>query len=48
VQRSLSLAVRLNENLIMSNIQGQRTLSIRVAGTTTTLQITLYVTPQKA
>lgn len=48
VQRSLSLAVRLNENLIVSNIQGQRTLTIRAAGTTTTLQVTLYVTPKKA
>ena len=47
VQRSLSLAVRLNENLIVSNIQGQRTLNIRVGGTTTTLQVTLYVTPKK-
>jgi type VI secretion system protein ImpJ len=42
VQRSLSLAVRLNENLIVSDIQGQRTLTIRVSGQTTTLQFTLY------
>ena len=47
VQRSLTLAVRLNENLIAGNIQGQRVLTIRSSGgQTTTLQFTLYVTPQ--
>lgn len=46
VQRSLTLAIRLNENLIFSNIQGQRTLTIKVDGRTTTLQFTLYVVPQ--
>jgi type VI secretion system protein ImpJ len=44
VQRSLTLAIRLNENLIISNIQGQRALSIKVGGQTTTLEFTLYVT----
>ncbi len=43
VERSLSLAIRLNENLITSNIQGQRELSIKVGGQTTSLQFTLYV-----
>lgn len=43
VERSLSLAVRLNENLITSNIQGQRELAIRVGGQSTTLQFTLYI-----
>ncbi len=43
VQRSLTLAIRLNENLIVSNIQGQRTLSIKVGGGATTMQFTLYV-----
>jgi type VI secretion system protein ImpJ len=43
VQRSLTLAIRLNENLIAGNIQGQRVLTIRSGGQTTTLQFTLYV-----
>jgi len=43
VERSLSLAIRLNENLITSNIQGQRELAIRVGGQSTTLQFTLYI-----
>ncbi len=47
VSRSLTLAVRLNENLIVSNIQGQRTLSIRIGGQSTTLQFTLYVSPRR-
>ena len=49
VQQSLTLAVRLNESLIMGNIQGQRVLTIKAAaGQTTTLQFTLYVVPQDA
>jgi type VI secretion system protein ImpJ len=48
VQKSLTLAVRLNETLIAGNIQGQRVLTIRSAGQTTTLQFTLYVVPQDA
>ena len=43
MQRSLSLAIRLNENLILSNIQGQRELTIRIGGQTTAMQFTLYV-----
>ena len=43
VQRSLALAIRLNENLIVSDIQGQRTLTIKVGGQATTMQFTLYV-----
>lgn len=46
VERSLSLAIRLNENLITSNIQGQRELTIRLGGQSTNLQFTLYVVPQ--
>jgi type VI secretion system protein ImpJ len=48
VQKSLTLAIRLNENLIAGNIQEQRTLTIRSGGQTTTLQFTLYVVPQSA
>ena len=46
VERSLTLAARLNENLVVGNIQGQRTLSIKVGGQTTTLQLTLYMVSQ--
>ncbi len=43
VQRSLALAIRLNENLIVSDIQGQRTLTIKVDGQAASMQFTLYV-----
>src|SRR4051794_8974505 len=43
VQRSLTLAIRMNENLVAGNIQGQRVLTIRADGQSTTLQFTLYV-----
>jgi type VI secretion system protein ImpJ len=46
VQRSLTLALRLNENLIVGNIQGQRILTIKNRGQTTTMQFTLYLVPQ--
>jgi type VI secretion system protein ImpJ len=46
VQRSLTLALRLNENLIVGNIQGQRVLTIKNRGQTTTMQFTLYLVPQ--
>ena len=46
VQKSLTLSVRLNENLISSNIQGQRTLTIKIGGQVTTLQFTLFVVAQ--
>lgn len=43
VQRSLTLAIRLNETRVAGNIQGQQTLTIRFGGQTTTLQFILYV-----
>jgi type VI secretion system protein ImpJ len=46
VQKSFTLAIRLNENLIAGDIQGQRVLTIKTGGQTTTLQFTLYVVPQ--
>ncbi|WP_435020370.1 type VI secretion system baseplate subunit TssK [Tundrisphaera sp. TA3] len=46
VQRSLTLAIRLNENLIAGNIQGQRVLTIKAEGQVTTVEFTLYVAPQ--
>ena len=47
-QRSLSLAIRLNEGLVVGNIQGQKVLSIRDDSGVTTLQFTLYVVPREA
>src|SRR5207249_2862630 len=38
VQKSLTMAIRLNENLIVGNIQGQRVLTIKNGGQTTTMQ----------
>ena len=46
VQKSLTLSVRLNENLISSNIQDQRALTIKIGGQITTLQFTLFVVAQ--
>jgi type VI secretion system protein ImpJ len=43
VQKSLTLAVRLNESLIVGDIQGQRILRIKAGGQVTTMQFTLYV-----
>ncbi|MFO0949010.1 MAG: type VI secretion system baseplate subunit TssK [Planctomycetota bacterium] len=48
VEKSLTLAIRVNENLIAGNIQGQRVLVIKTVGTTTTLEFTLFVVPQAA
>jgi type VI secretion system protein ImpJ len=48
VQKSLTLAIRLNENRIAGNIQRQRVLTIKTSNNqTTTLQFTLYVVPQE-
>jgi type VI secretion system protein ImpJ len=43
VQKSLTLAIRLNETRVVGSIEGQRVLTIRTGGQTTTLQFTLYV-----
>ena len=45
VQRSLSLALRLNENRISGNIQGQRVLTVTLGPQTVPMQFTLYVIP---
>ena len=47
-QRSLTMAIRLNENLIVGNIQGQRVLTIKHGGQTSTMQFTLFVVEQEA
>jgi type VI secretion system protein ImpJ len=43
VQKSLTLAIRLNERRVEGNIQGQQILKINTGSQTTTLQFTLYV-----
>ena len=43
VQKSLTLAIRLNEHRIEGSIEGQKTLTIRMGPNTTPLQFTLYV-----
>jgi type VI secretion system protein ImpJ len=48
VRNSLSLAVRLNENRIAGNIQGQRVLTVRkAAGGTSTMEFILFVLQQQ-
>lgn len=47
VQKTLMLAIRLNQNRIASNIQGQRSLTIKTGAQTTTMQFTLYLTPRE-
>ena len=43
VQKSLTLAIRLNEKHIQGSIQGQQELRIAIAGQTHTMQFNLYV-----
>ena len=43
VKKEYSLALRLNETRVVGEIQGQRILTVRTSGQTTTLQFTLYV-----
>jgi type VI secretion system protein ImpJ len=48
VQKSLTLAIRLNENRIAGDIQGRRVLTIKTGNSQTTdLQFTLYVVAQE-
>ena len=44
VQRTLTLAIRLNEHAIAGSIQGEEVLTIRHAGQTVPMRFTLYVT----
>ena len=48
VQKSLTLAIRLNENRVVGTMQGQRDLTVQIAGQTSTLRFTLYVVPRKS
>ncbi len=48
VKKSLTLAVRLNDSLVLGTIQNQRRITVRSAGRNVTLQFSLYVVPQSA
>jgi type VI secretion system protein ImpJ len=48
VQKSLTLAIRLNQQRIVGNIQGQRTLTIKTGSQTTTMQFVLYLVPRES
>jgi type VI secretion system protein ImpJ len=47
VQQSLTLAIRMNENRIDGNIDGQKVLRIRTGKDNTTMEFTLYVVAPK-
>jgi type VI secretion system protein ImpJ len=48
VQKALTLAIRLNANRILGNIQGQRVLTTKTSNNqTASLQFSLYVLPQE-
>jgi len=47
VQKSLTLAIRLNQNRIVGNIEGQHILSIRTGGEQRTMQFTLFLVPRE-
>jgi type VI secretion system protein ImpJ len=47
VQKSLTLAVRLNQNRVVGNIQGQRTLTVKTGSRTTTMRFTLFLVPRE-
>lgn len=48
VQKSLTLAIRLNENRIVGSIQGSRDLTVTIDGKTSSLRFTLFVVPRKS
>jgi type VI secretion system protein ImpJ len=48
VQKSLTLAIRLNQQRIVGNIQGQRILTIKHGSQTTTMQFVLYLVPRES
>jgi len=47
IKNSLMLALRLNENLIVGNIQNERRLIVKAAGRNVTMQFSLYMLPRK-
>ncbi|MBI3408937.1 MAG: type VI secretion system baseplate subunit TssK [Planctomycetes bacterium] len=48
VQKSLTLAIRLNQQRIAGTIQGQRTLTIKTGSQTATMQFTLFLAPRES
>lgn len=47
VERSRTLAIRLNPQRIVGTIQGQRSLNIKTGGQVATMQFTLYLVPRE-
>jgi type VI secretion system protein ImpJ len=47
VQKTRTLAVRLNQNRVVGNIQGQRELKIKTGSQTTTMRFTLFLVPRE-
>ncbi|MFO0850713.1 MAG: type VI secretion system baseplate subunit TssK [Gemmataceae bacterium] len=48
VEKTLSLAVRVNENRVVGSIQGQRELTVQVGPQTTTMRFTLFAVPVRS
>ena len=47
VQKSLTLALRLNQNRIIGNIEGQHTITIRTGGEQRPIRFTLFLVPHE-
>ena len=47
VQKTLSLAIRLNENLIAGSIHNQRRLQVKAGIKNVTMQFSLYLLPER-
>jgi type VI secretion system protein ImpJ len=47
VEKSLTLAIRLNQRRVVGTIQGQRTLTIKAGGQDATMQFVLYLVPRE-
>ena len=47
VQHTLNMAIRLNEKLIVGDIQGQRVLRIKAGNQTVPVEFTLFVVPKE-
>jgi type VI secretion system protein ImpJ len=47
LKKTLVLALRLNEQMIVGNIQNERRLTVKAGGRTVNMQFTLYVLPPK-
>jgi type VI secretion system protein ImpJ len=47
VQKTLTLAIRLNQHRVVGNIQGQRTLTVKTETQPTTMRFTLFLIPRE-